>query len=59
MVPTQELTEEEVLGRLHKILKDVSVIPHKVNEYTTEKAPLTVSLLLCSSKVFSFFVSFA
>jgi hypothetical protein len=34
MVPTQGLTEEEVLGHLRKILKDVSVVPHKVDEYT-------------------------
>jgi hypothetical protein len=34
MVPMQELTEEEVLVRLRKILKDVSVVPHKIDECT-------------------------
>jgi hypothetical protein len=58
IVPTQELTKEDVLGHLRKILKDVSVIPHKVGKYTAEKLPPTISLLLCSSKVFSF-ISFA
>jgi hypothetical protein len=33
MVPALELTKEEVLECLKKILKGVSVIPHTVLEY--------------------------
>jgi hypothetical protein len=40
MVPTQELTEEEVLGCLRKILKDTSVAPLQVKEYTATNPPL-------------------
>jgi hypothetical protein len=36
MVPALELTEEEVLERLKKILKGVSVVPHTVPEYRTD-----------------------
>jgi hypothetical protein len=43
MVPTQELTEEEVLGRLHKILKDASVVPLQVKEYTAMNLPPSIS----------------
>jgi hypothetical protein len=50
MVPTQELIEEEVLECLRKILKDVSIIPHKVGEFTAANPPPTVSILL-SQKV--------
>jgi hypothetical protein len=57
MVPTQELTEEEVLVHLCNILNDVSVVPHKVDEFTTLNLPPAVSLLLCHmyfSSLFSF-----
>jgi phage-related protein len=46
MVPTQELTEEEVLGRLHKVFKDASVAPLQVKEYTTTNLPPSVSCFL-------------
>jgi hypothetical protein len=46
MVPTRELTEEEVLGRLRKILKGISVVLHKVDEFTDVNPPPAVSLLL-------------
>jgi hypothetical protein len=52
MVPTQELTEEEVLERLYKILKGVSVVSLRVDKFTTEKPPSTVSLFLFSKQVF-------
>jgi hypothetical protein len=44
MVPTRELTEEGILERLCKILKGVSVVPLKVNEFTSMNLPLAVSL---------------
>jgi hypothetical protein len=49
--------EEEVLVRLHKILKDVSVVTHKVDEFTASNPPPAVSLLLSHmyfSSMFSF-----
>jgi hypothetical protein len=46
MVPTRELTEEEVLGHLRKILKGISVVLHKVDEFIVVNPPPTVSLLL-------------
>jgi hypothetical protein len=52
MVPTQELIEEEVLERLRKILKGVSVIPLRVDEFTAEKPPPVVSLFLFSKELF-------
>jgi hypothetical protein len=42
MVPTQELTEE-VLGWLRKMLKDASVAPLQVKEYTAMNSPPSVS----------------
>jgi hypothetical protein len=36
MVPALELTEEEVLERLKKILKGVSVISHTVLKYRAD-----------------------
>jgi hypothetical protein len=46
MVPTQELTKEEVLERLHKTLKGVSVVPLRVDEFTDENPPPAISLLV-------------
>jgi len=43
MVPMVELTEEEVLECLHKILKGVSVVPHRVDEYFASIPPPTMS----------------
>ena len=45
MVPTRELTEDKVLERLQKILKGVSVVPHRVDEYSTASPPPAVSVL--------------
>jgi hypothetical protein len=39
MVPALELTKEEVLERLKKILKGVSVVPHTVPEYRADNLP--------------------
>jgi hypothetical protein len=43
MVPALELTDEEVLERLQKILKGVSVVPHMVPEYHADNPPPAVS----------------
>jgi hypothetical protein len=48
MVPALELTDEEVLERLKKILKGVSVVPHPVPEYHADNPPPAVS---CFSSV--------
>jgi hypothetical protein len=43
---------------LRNILKDVSVVPHKVDEFTASNPPPTVCLLLSHmyfSSLFSFF----
>ena len=40
MVPTLELTDEEVLERLQKMLKGVSVVPLAVLEYSANNSPL-------------------
>jgi hypothetical protein len=55
MVPTQELTEEEVLERIRKVFKGVSVIPHRVDEYTAANPPLAISLLLVQKYASSLF----
>ena len=39
MVPALELTDEEVLERLQKMLKRVSVVPHIVPEYCANNLP--------------------
>jgi hypothetical protein len=36
MVPALELTDEEVLERLQKILKGVNVVPHTVPKYRAD-----------------------
>ena len=43
MVPALELTDEEVLERLLKMLKGVSVVPHAVLEYCANNPPPIVS----------------
>ena len=43
MVPALELTDEEVLERLQKMLKGVSVVPLAVLEYSAKNPPPTVS----------------
>ena len=43
MVPALELTNEEVLERLQKMLKGASVVPLTVSEYSTNNPPPAVS----------------
>ena len=43
MVPALELTDEEVLERLQKMLKGVSVVPHAVIEYCANNPPPAVT----------------
>ena len=45
MVPALELTGEEVLERLQKMLKGVSVIPPAVTEFSANNPPPAVSCL--------------
>ena len=40
MVPALELTDEEVLERLQKMLKGVSIVPLAVLEYSANNLPL-------------------
>ena len=53
MVPALELTDEEVLERLQKMLKGVSVVPLAVLEYSANNPPPAMScsflmwVLLC------------
>ena len=43
MVPALELTDEEVLERLQKMLKGASVVPLTVSKYSANNPPLAVS----------------
>jgi hypothetical protein len=54
MVLALELTEEEVLERLKKILKGVSVVPHTVPEYRANNLPPALSCL-SSASIFSLY----
>jgi hypothetical protein len=49
MVPALELTEEEVLECLKKILKGVSIVPHMVPEYRADNPPPVVSCFTSAS----------
>jgi hypothetical protein len=55
MVLALELTKEEVLERLKKILKGVSVIPYTVPEYHADNSPLVVSYFSSTSTLFFIF----
>ena len=57
MVPALELTDEEVLERLQKMLKGVSVVPHAVAEYCANNPPPAVSYFF--SYAGTFCISFA
>ena len=55
MVPALELTDEEVLERLQKMLKGVSVVPHAVLEYCANNPPPAVScFFLCGYFLYFF-----
>ena len=43
MVPALELTDEEVLERLQKMLKGASVVPLTVSEFSANNPPLAMS----------------
>jgi hypothetical protein len=49
MVPALKLTEEEVLERLKKVLKEVTIVPHIVLEYCEDNPPPAVSCFICAS----------
>lgn len=53
MVATTELSYEEVLLRLQKILKNVVVVPKMDHEYSAAKPPPPVSCSLLVSIAFS------
>jgi hypothetical protein len=55
MVLALELTDEEVLEHLQKILKGVSVIPHLVLEYYANNPPPDVSCFSSASTLFFIF----
>ena len=54
MVPALELNNEEVLERLQKMLKGVSVVPLAVLEYSTKNPPPAVSCSFLYSGTFDF-----
>jgi hypothetical protein len=43
MVPALQLTEEEVLEHLRKVLKEVTIVPHVIPEYYGDNPPPVVS----------------
>ena len=48
MVPALELTDEELLERLQKMLKGVSIVPYAVPEYCADNPPPAMScFFLC------------
>jgi hypothetical protein len=49
MVPALELTEEEVLECLKKVLKGVTIVSHVVPEYRGNNPPPAVSCFICAS----------
>jgi hypothetical protein len=55
MVPALELTNEEVLERLKKILKGVSVVLHLVPEYRADNPPPAISCFSSMSTLFFIF----
>jgi hypothetical protein len=55
MVPALDLTDEEVLERLKKILKGVCVIVHPVPEYRADNPPPAISCFSSASTLFFIF----
>jgi hypothetical protein len=55
MVSALELTDEEVLEHLKKILKGVSVVAHLVPEYRADNPPPAVSCFSSTSTLFFIF----
>ena len=56
MVPALELTDEEVLERLQKMLKGASVVPLTVFEFCAKNPPPAVSCFLFVRVLFVFFL---
>ena len=56
MVPALELTDEEVLERLQKMLKGASIVPLTVSELCAKNPPLAVSCFLFVQVLFVFFL---
>ena len=54
MVPALELTNEEVLERLQKVLKGASIVPLTVSEYCAKNSPPAVSCFLFVRVLFVF-----
>ena len=54
MVPALELTDEEVLERLQKMLKGASIVPLTVSEFSTNNPPPAVSRFLFAWVLFVF-----
>ena len=54
MVPALELTDEEVLEHLQKMLKGASVVPLTVSKYYASNSPPTVSCFLFVRILFVF-----
>ena len=54
LVPNVELSEDEVLERLGKILSDVPCVPLRVEEFSASNPPPQVSLPLLSFFLSSF-----
>ena len=54
MVPALELTDEEVLERLQKMLKGASVVPLIISEFCAKNPPLVVSCFLLVRVLFVF-----
>ena len=54
MVPTLELTDEEVLERLQKMLKGASVVPLTISEYYIKNPPPAMSCFLFVRVLFLF-----
>jgi hypothetical protein len=55
MVSALELTDEEVLEHLKKILKGVSIVPHLVLEYRADNLPPAISCFSSASILFFIF----
>jgi hypothetical protein len=58
MVLALELTKEEVLERLKKVLKWVTIVPHVVPKYCGDNPSPAVSCFICASIFSSLLVLF-
>ena len=54
MVPALELTDEEVLEHLQKMLKGASVVPLTISEYCAKNPPPAISCFLFVRVLFVF-----